>query len=253
MKQSLKALVLSGALLAMTPDSTTMSTNQHYQQKDVQTTGQCDRHGDRWYNPPGTVSERTRFYAPLIDATEAHWDVPDNLLGGLLLSESDLKPFAVSPTGAAGLAQFTARTARSLGAKTFSMPGNKFNHSSYGPQTQDSVDKYKTFPSRLARRDERFDPTKAIPMAAQYLSRRLHRARRSTPDQYQTIEKAVSGYKGVPDDHPRRNEFLQTLSERRERYASITDTLSSTDYIATRDSFSRSLESETQNSLKGGL
>lgn len=55
-----------------------------------------------------------RFRDPLVQAA-ARWNVPAALLGAQLLAESNFDPFAVSPAGAQGIAQFMPSTAASYG------------------------------------------------------------------------------------------------------------------------------------------
>lgn len=56
----------------------------------------------------------TRFRAPLLQAA-ARWNVSAALLAAQLMAESNFNPFAVSPAGAQGLAQFMPATAASYG------------------------------------------------------------------------------------------------------------------------------------------
>jgi Transglycosylase SLT domain/D-alanyl-D-alanine carboxypeptidase len=55
-----------------------------------------------------------RFRAPLLRAA-AHWNVSAALLAAQLMAESNFNPFAVSPAGAQGIAQFIPSTAASYG------------------------------------------------------------------------------------------------------------------------------------------
>jgi len=55
-----------------------------------------------------------RFRAPLLRAA-AHWNVSAALLAAQLMAESNFNPFAVSPAGAQGLAQFIPSTAAAYG------------------------------------------------------------------------------------------------------------------------------------------
>jgi Transglycosylase SLT domain/D-alanyl-D-alanine carboxypeptidase len=57
-----------------------------------------------------------RFRAPLLDAA-AHWNVSAALLAAQLMAESNFNPFAVSPAGAQGIAQFIPSTAASYGLR----------------------------------------------------------------------------------------------------------------------------------------
>ncbi|HEY4778049.1 MAG TPA: transglycosylase SLT domain-containing protein [Solirubrobacterales bacterium] len=56
----------------------------------------------------------SRFQAPLIDAA-SRWSVSTALLAAQLMAESNFDPFAVSPAGAQGIAQFMPGTAASYG------------------------------------------------------------------------------------------------------------------------------------------
>lgn len=55
-----------------------------------------------------------RFRAPLLRAA-AHWNVSAALLAAQLMAESNFNPFAVSPAGAQGIAQFIPSTAAAYG------------------------------------------------------------------------------------------------------------------------------------------
>ncbi len=55
-----------------------------------------------------------RFRAPLL-AAATRWRVPVALLAAQLMAESGFDPFAVSPAGAQGIAQFMPSTAASYG------------------------------------------------------------------------------------------------------------------------------------------
>ncbi len=55
-----------------------------------------------------------RFRAPLLRAA-THWNVSAALLAAQLMAESNFNPFAVSPAGAEGIAQFIPSTAASYG------------------------------------------------------------------------------------------------------------------------------------------
>jgi hypothetical protein len=61
---------------------------------------------------PGFVPPR--FREPLLSAA-SRWNVSGALLGAQLLAESNFNPFAVSPAGAQGIAQFMPGTAASYG------------------------------------------------------------------------------------------------------------------------------------------
>lgn len=68
--------------------------------------------------PPGGTSLPSfvppRLRGPLIDAA-AKWNVSGALLAAQLMAESNFNPFAVSPAGAVGIAQFMPGTAASYG------------------------------------------------------------------------------------------------------------------------------------------
>jgi hypothetical protein len=56
----------------------------------------------------------SRFRQPLL-AAASHWNVSAALLAAQLMAESNFNPFAVSPVGAQGIAQFMPGTAASYG------------------------------------------------------------------------------------------------------------------------------------------
>jgi len=58
----------------------------------------------------------SRFRAPLLRAA-SHWNVSAALLAAQLMAESNFNPFAVSPAGAQGIAQFIPSTAASYGLR----------------------------------------------------------------------------------------------------------------------------------------
>jgi Transglycosylase SLT domain/D-alanyl-D-alanine carboxypeptidase/Putative Flp pilus-assembly TadE/G-like len=58
----------------------------------------------------------TRFRAPLLRAA-TRWDVAASLLAAQLMAESNFDPYAVSPAGARGIAQFMPTTAASYGLR----------------------------------------------------------------------------------------------------------------------------------------
>jgi Transglycosylase SLT domain/D-alanyl-D-alanine carboxypeptidase len=70
--------------------------------------------GDGASVAPAFVPDRWR--APLTRAS-AKWNVPIELLAAQLYAESNFNPFAVSPAGARGLAQFTPGTANAYGLR----------------------------------------------------------------------------------------------------------------------------------------
>jgi soluble lytic murein transglycosylase-like protein len=57
-----------------------------------------------------------RYVAPLARAAQ-RWNVSAALLGAQLLAESNFNPFARSPAGASGIAQFMPATARAMGLR----------------------------------------------------------------------------------------------------------------------------------------
>ncbi len=63
---------------------------------------------------PGFVP--ARFRAPIARAA-SRWNVPAGLLAAQLMAESGFNPFAVSPVGASGIAQFMPATAAAYGLK----------------------------------------------------------------------------------------------------------------------------------------
>lgn len=63
---------------------------------------------------PGT-SYREAIYVPLIREAELRYRLPARLLQALVWTESRFNPMALSPAGAAGLAQLMPATARELG------------------------------------------------------------------------------------------------------------------------------------------
>jgi soluble lytic murein transglycosylase-like protein len=58
----------------------------------------------------------TRFRAPLLRAA-ARWNVSASLLAAQLMAESNFDPYAVSPAGAQGIAQFIPSTAAAYGLR----------------------------------------------------------------------------------------------------------------------------------------
>ena len=63
---------------------------------------------------PGFVP--ARFRAPIAQAA-SRWNVPAGLLAAQLMAESGFNPFAMSPVGASGIAQFMPATAAAYGLK----------------------------------------------------------------------------------------------------------------------------------------
>lgn len=60
-------------------------------------------------------SFKEALYEPLIRQVEARYQLPPRLLQALIWQESRFNPMAISPAGAAGLAQLMPGTARELG------------------------------------------------------------------------------------------------------------------------------------------
>jgi Transglycosylase SLT domain len=70
--------------------------------------------GTRRTGLPAFVPER---YAPVLTRAAQRWNVSATLLAAQLYAESNFNPFATSPAGAQGIAQFMPGTARSLGLR----------------------------------------------------------------------------------------------------------------------------------------
>ncbi len=68
--------------------------------------------GKRGGGVPGFVPER---FAPLLSRAAQRWNVSATLLAAQLYAESGFNPFAVSPAGAQGIAQFMPGTASAYG------------------------------------------------------------------------------------------------------------------------------------------
>jgi len=66
---------------------------------------------------PADVSYREGLYIAAIAEAERRYGLPTNLLRALIWAESRFNPMAVSPAGAAGLAQLMPATARELGVR----------------------------------------------------------------------------------------------------------------------------------------
>ncbi|MEO1167442.1 MAG: lytic transglycosylase domain-containing protein [Pseudomonadota bacterium] len=79
-----------------------------------------DRRADVQHDPRSQNSQIERsfkeaLYEPLIRQAEARHRLPPKLLQALVWQESRFNPMAISPAGAAGLAQLMPATARELG------------------------------------------------------------------------------------------------------------------------------------------
>ncbi|WP_346031701.1 lytic transglycosylase domain-containing protein [Erythrobacter westpacificensis] len=63
------------------------------------------------------ASYREAIYEPLIREAEVRYRLPPGLMQALVWAESRFNPMAISPVGAAGLAQLMPATARELGVR----------------------------------------------------------------------------------------------------------------------------------------
>jgi len=112
----------------------------------------------------------SRFRTPLIDAA-SHWSVSAALLAAQLMAESNFNPFAVSPAGAQGIAQFMPGTAASYGL------------------------------------DDPFDPVAAIDAQAHLMSDLIHQLgslqRRPRRRRSLSLHPALSRDPGLRHPHPR--------------------------------------------------
>lgn len=63
------------------------------------------------------ASYREALYEPLIREAEVRYRLPPGLMQALVWAESRFNPMAISPAGAAGLAQLMPATARELGVR----------------------------------------------------------------------------------------------------------------------------------------
>ena len=70
---------------------------------------------EREISSPARRSFKETLYEPLIRQAEARYRLPPRLLQALVWQESRFNPMAISPAGAAGLAQLMPATARELG------------------------------------------------------------------------------------------------------------------------------------------
>ena len=81
---------------------------------------------------PGTAaapqpSFREALYLPMIREAELRYGLPSRLLQALIWAESRFDPLAISPAGAAGLAQLMPATARELGVLNRHDPAQSIN------------------------------------------------------------------------------------------------------------------------------
>lgn len=72
-------------------------------------------------------SFREALYEPLIRQAEARYRLPPRLFHALVWAESRFDPLAISPAGAAGLAQLMPGTARDLGVTNRQDPQQNIN------------------------------------------------------------------------------------------------------------------------------
>ena len=141
--------------------------------------------------------ERAERFRDLFEKYENKYSIPSGLLAGLAMQESYAEPITLNSTddGGGGPMQFQPGTARSLGMKILgesNRTGRDFNH---GRELRDLLERHDYNIDIIARIDERFDPTKAIPAAAFYLSH--------LKDRFGTWERAVSAYRrGRPAINP---------------------------------------------------
>jgi len=70
---------------------------------------------------------REALYEPLIREAEVRYRLPPGLMQALIWAESRFNPMAVSPAGAAGLAQLMPGTARELGVSNPHDPAQNIN------------------------------------------------------------------------------------------------------------------------------
>ena len=78
--------------------------------------------GERAGGLPDFVPRR---FAPAINRAAQRWSVSAALLAAQLFAESGFNPFAVSPAGAQGIAQFMPGTARGIGLANPFDPGRR--------------------------------------------------------------------------------------------------------------------------------
>ncbi|MBX7541918.1 lytic transglycosylase domain-containing protein [Qipengyuania sphaerica] len=76
---------------------------------------------------PASRSFKETLYEPLIRQAEARYRLPPRLLQALVWQESRFNPMAISPAGAAGLAQLMPATARELGVTNLHDPAQNID------------------------------------------------------------------------------------------------------------------------------
>tara|TARA_A100001391_G_scaffold83275_2_gene54552 strand:- start:46215 stop:46778 length:564 start_codon:yes stop_codon:yes gene_type:complete len=74
-----------------------------------------------------SASYREALYEPLIREAEVRYRLPPGLMQALVWAESRFNPMAISPAGAAGLAQLMPGTARELGVSNRHDPAQNIN------------------------------------------------------------------------------------------------------------------------------
>ena len=86
--------------------------------------------------------------APLLTRAAQRWNISSALLAAQLYAESNFNPFAVSPAGARGIAQFMPGTARSLGLKDAFDPQQSID--AQGHLMRDLLRRFASVPLALA-------------------------------------------------------------------------------------------------------
>jgi len=123
---------------------------------------------------PGFVPER--FRAPLLRAA-IHWNVSAALLAAQLMAESNFNPYASSPAGAQGIAQFIPSTAASYGLRNPFNPDEAIDAEAH--LMSDLIDQFGSPQLALAAYNAGPAPVEAcrcvpaIPETAAYVSRIL--------------------------------------------------------------------------------
>jgi soluble lytic murein transglycosylase-like protein len=87
-------------------------------------------------------------YAPSIARAASRWNVSASLLAAQLYAESGFNPFAVSPAGARGIAQFMPGTARTYGLRNPFDPAAAIQ--AQGRLMRDLLRRFGTVPLALA-------------------------------------------------------------------------------------------------------